>query len=208
MKEKYPLRVKEWKKKIEKYERHRGRRPSFPALLVVDVQKFFFSPDSHAYIPSLSLVLPNINKLLQGFRKKNLPVVFTYYAWKEGEDKGSMGRWWKDAVIEGEERAQLVVAPREEEKILRKPHYSAFYKTDLEEYLKDKGVKDVVICGVMTHLCCETTARDAFMRGFDVYFVMDATATFNEELHLSSLLTLSHGFAVMVETEEVIRWLS
>ena len=65
-----------------------------------------------------------------------------------------------------------------------------------------------MICGVMTHLCCETTARDAFMRGFDVYFVMDATATCNEELHLSSLLTLSHGFAVMVETEEVLGWLS
>lgn len=208
MKEKYTLRVDEWRRRIEKYKRHRERKPSFPALLVIDVQKFFSSPESHAYIPSLSLILSNIKKLLLGFRKKNLPVVFTYYAWKEGEDKGSMGRWWKDAVMEGEERAQLVVAPREGEKILRKPHYSAFYRTDLEEYLKDKRIKEILICGVMTHLCCETTARDAFMRGFDVYLVMDATATLTEELHLSSLLTLSHGFAVVVETEEVIRWLS
>ena len=61
-----------------------------------------------------------------------------------------------------------------------------------------------VISGVMTHLCCETTARAAFMRGFEVFFTVDGTATYNEALHRSSLLTLSHGFAIPVLIDELL----
>ena len=57
----------------------------------------------------------------------------------------------------------------------------------------------------MTHLCCESTARAAFMKDFEVYFVVDATATQYEELHLSSLRTLSDGFAVPVTTDHVLK---
>jgi bifunctional isochorismate lyase / aryl carrier protein len=57
----------------------------------------------------------------------------------------------------------------------------------------------------MTHLCCETTARSAFMRGFEVFFTMDGTATYNEQLHRASLLTLSHGFALPVLMDELLR---
>ena len=56
----------------------------------------------------------------------------------------------------------------------------------------------------MTHLCCETTARDAFMRDYEVYFAVDATGTDDEELHCATLQTLSSGFAVPVSTAEVI----
>jgi len=62
----------------------------------------------------------------------------------------------------------------------------------------------VVICGVMTHLCCETTARSAFMRGFEVFFTVDGTATYTEAFHRASLLNLSHGFAVPVLVENIL----
>ena len=56
----------------------------------------------------------------------------------------------------------------------------------------------------MTHLCCETTARSAFVRGFDVFFLVDGTATYNIEFHMSSLLTLTHGFVHPVRFQEIL----
>ena len=75
-------------------------------------------------------------------------------------------------------------------------------------HLQRKKVKQVVITGVLTHLCCETTARSAFMRGFEVFFTIDATATYNKDFHISTLLNLSHGFALPVLTQEVLHLLN
>ena len=78
--------------------------------------------------------------------------------------------------------------------VLQKKQYDAFHQTDLESILRGRGVEQVVVTGVMTHLCCETTARAAFVRGFEVFFCVDGTATYTEELHHAALLTLTHGF--------------
>ena len=88
--------------------------------------------------------------------------------------------------------------------LVEKSQYDAFYETELEEYLLEKGVGQVVIGGVMTHLCCETTARAAFIRGFDVFFLIDGTATYNEDFHRAALLNLAHGFARPVLCEEIL----
>ncbi|XXG60368.1 hypothetical protein AAC387_Pa04g2295 [Persea americana] len=65
--------------------------------------------------------------------------------------------------------------------------------------LRDKGIEEVIITGVMTNLCCETTARDAFVRGFRVFFSTDATATSSREMHEATLLNLGYGFAYLVD---------
>lgn len=118
-----------------------------------------------------------------------------------------MARWWGEVILEGtfDHRLMGELNPREGERILPKRRYSAFFGTDLEPYLRGLGVEDVVICGVMTNLCCETTARDAFVRDFRVFFVHDATATSSKDLQVASLMNLAYGFAVLVGTEEVVR---
>jgi len=60
----------------------------------------------------------------------------------------------------------------------------------------------------MAHLCCETTARSAFVKGFEVVFVIDGTATYNKDFYISTLLNLSHGFAIPVLTEEILNLLN
>ena len=55
----------------------------------------------------------------------------------------------------------------------------------------------------MSHLCCETTSRDAFMKDFEVFFVVDANATYTEELHLGTLRAISHGFGRCISVEEI-----
>ncbi|HSQ86804.1 MAG TPA: isochorismatase family protein [Desulfobacterales bacterium] len=86
--------------------------------------------------------------------------------------------------------------------------YSVFQGTDLEERLRSGEIEELIITGVMTNCCCETTARDAFVKDFRVFFVSDATATANDELHIASLKNLAYGFAHIISTEQLRRHLS
>ncbi len=117
-----------------------------------------------------------------------------------------MGRWWNDVIKNEDPQSEIIndLLPLEHEIIIRKTRYSAFYGTELEDILTRKMAKSVVICGVATHLCCETTSREAFIKDFEVYFVVDGTASQTEELHLSSLKTLSNGFAIPITVSDII----
>lgn len=65
------------------------------------------------------------------------------------------------------------------------------------------GKKEVIVSGVMTNLCCETTAREAFVRGFRVFFSTDATATSSAELHDATLKNLAYGFTYLVDCKRI-----
>jgi nicotinamidase-related amidase len=75
--------------------------------------------------------------------------------------------------------------------------------TGLEAALRGEGVEEVVVAGVMTNLCCETTARDAFVRGFRVFFSADATPTVSSDLHDATLSNLAYGFAYIVDCDRL-----
>lgn len=205
------MKTQKWLKEIEYYVRGRKERfkidPPSSALLVIDMQEFFLNEKSHAFLPSAKTIVPNIKALLNTHKKNNQTVIFTRYSLEHGEDEGIMGRWWGDTVREGSFFSRIVspLEPKESEIVIRKTRYSAFQKTGLEQVLKDRSIKNIIITGVMTHLCCESTAREAFMKDFEVFFVIDATAAQYEELHLSSLKTLSDGFVIPVTTKEVLR---
>ncbi|UCE37661.1 MAG: cysteine hydrolase [Thermoplasmata archaeon] len=181
--------------------------PTSSALIVMDMQKFFLSEESHAFIPASKAIIPNVRDLIASFRNRDLPVIFTRHSLKKNEEPGIMGRWWADVIREDSELSNItnLLTPLDSEIVIRKTRYSAFFGTELEKVLKREKVENIVVTGVMTHLCCETTAREAFMKDFEVFFVVDATATQNEELHLSTLRTLSDGFAVPVTTKEILK---
>lgn len=192
-----------------------SRRERFPfideraALLVIDMQGYFLDPSSHASFPEAEEIMENVVRLVDSFRSSDRPIIFTRHAVRSDEDPGIMGRWWGDIPAEEDPLSQIDVRldPDEDGAVVRKTHYSAFSGTELEAILRDLKVDKVVITGVMTHLCCESTARDAFMCDLEVFFVMDATATDQEDLHLGSLRALADGFAIIVTTEEVLDWM-
>jgi bifunctional isochorismate lyase/aryl carrier protein len=118
---------------------------------------------------------------------------------------GMMEKWWRDVILEDHPLARITKAlDTSAGRRVQKSQYDAFYQTDLEEMLGRWGARQVVICGVMTHLCCETTARSAFMRGLEVFFTVDGTATYNQDFHAATLLNLAHGFATLVLTGELL----
>jgi isochorismate hydrolase len=200
-------------KRTEKGEHHQNRKivfhPRTSALLVIDMQQYFCNPSSHAYFKDSTIIIPHIHQLITRYRQKSFPVIFTRYALLRTERPGAMGRWWNDVLYNDNELSRIVDAlhPRSNESVIRKTQYSAFFQTDLDMILKKQKVTTIVITGVLTHLCCETTARDAFMRDYDVFFVTDATASDSKRLHTASLTTLSDGFATLTTTQEICAWI-
>jgi isochorismate hydrolase len=182
--------------------------PAQAALLVLDMQAYFFEPDSHAFIPSAPAILPGVQRLIEAFSSRACPVIFSRHA-NTPEDAGMMTAWWRDLISQDDPRGRLLESlDISRGDILEKSQYDAFFNTGLEERLRLRGASQVVICGVMTHLCCETTARSAFMHGFSVFFCVDGTATYNRDYHMATLLNLSHGFATPVLVGQVLEAIS
>jgi len=176
--------------------------PKGTALLVVDMQRFFLEPDSHAYLPDGVAAMSKVNELVTAYASKKLPLAFSRHVHREGGDPGALGRWWNDLIMEGDEMAELhpdLVAP-DTAHYVQKDTYDMFRGNDLDDYLRANRVRTVVVTGVMTHLCVETTARSAFVRGYDVIVPADACGTSDPDLHVAALRTLADGFAVVCPT--------
>jgi nicotinamidase-related amidase len=88
---------------------------------------------------------------------------------------------------------------------VRKNVYDAFVGTDLEERLCRDKVERVVIVGVMTDCCCDTTGRSAFNRGWETWMVSDATGSASKEQHEAGLKAWGFGYGDVIDTEEVLR---
>lgn len=174
------------------------------ALIVLDMQRYFLNKNSHAYIPSATSIVPGLIKLAAEYSRLGLPVVFTRHM-NTDADAGMLSVWWHD-VIQRDAPDSEIVPDFDVSRavVIEKTQYDAFHATNLEQILREKSVTQVMICGVMTHLCCETTARSAFVRGFEVFFAVDGTATYHEEFHRATLINLAHGFAVPVLVDDIL----
>jgi len=202
-----PFLSRQW---LERYERpNKVLRQPFKikdaCLLVLDMQRYFLEEESHAWVPSGKAIIPGLKKAIRHFRNAGRPVIATQHI-NTPENAGMMGSWWSELILEDHPLVDidpdLEIQPRE---ILQKSQYDAFIDSNLGSRLMEQGIKQVVIGGVMTHLCCETTARSAFGRGFEIFFLVDGTATYNQDYHQATLLNLAHGIAVLTTVDQVIK---
>lgn len=205
-------KTKIWLEKISAFNQHKIQiSKTNSALLVIDMQKFFLDPNSSSFTCGGIAIIPNIKKLINVFRKIRLPVIYTKHVHHPGLlDAGIMSWWWDDMCVEGTPESEIhqELEPTLQEKVILKHRYSAFFNTDLETVLRCLKVEDLVITGVMTNMCCESTVRDAYFRDYKTFFLADATGTINEEMHLASLLNLAYGFAYITTTEDIINQLT
>lgn len=179
--------------------------PEHSGLLVLDMQRYFLDPSSHAYVASAAAIIPGIKSLIRAYVERDLPIVFTRHL-NTRQDAGHMATWWRDIITS--EKSLSEITPDLDVSagtVIHKSQYDAFYGTALNDLLHRRLVTQVVVCGVMTHLCCETTARSAFVQGFDVFFTVDGTATYNEVFHRAALTNLAHGFATLVLVADIVR---
>jgi nicotinamidase-related amidase len=176
------------------------------ALLVIDMLRYFADPRGRCFLPAAAAITPRVAALVGAWRGHGGTVVFTRHCHAGAHDLGMLGRFFSDHIKEGEPDAEIVAAlrPARGERIVRKTTYDAFAGTRLAAILRASGATQVLVTGVLTHMCCETTARAAFCRGFEVYLAVDATASSSEELHTGAILGLSDSVAVPMGTREIL----
>jgi biuret amidohydrolase len=183
--------------------------PERTALVVIDMQNDFCAPGGFGELlgNDVSLtrrIIPTVAAALAAARAAGLAVVHT----REGHlpdlsdcppsklrrsrrqgagigDPGPMGR----ILVRGEPGHAIVpeLAPAPGELVIDKPGKGAFYRTDLEVRLLERGIGSLVLAGVTTHVCVHTTLREANDRGFECLVLEDATAAFDPADHEAAL---------------------
>lgn len=176
------------------------------ALLMIDVQREYFDRESPLWIPDGPAVLARLQALLGDARRTGSGIVHVQHHESPGSGVFEPGT---PAVETMEE-----VAPSEGEPIVVKHLPGAFDGTTLDDILGALGARTVLIGGFMTHMCCDTTAREAHARGFEVVFLTDGTATRDlvgpggrtiphEAVHETTLAAQADGFSRLADIAAV-----
>ncbi len=188
------------------------------ALLVVDLQNAFMQPGYMLEIPKARTIVPTVNRLVVEVRERGGTVVFLRHTmsdepgrrmpdWQLGDPDRARRAYSELAAETDGNQLDAGLDFRPSDLVVRKYRPSAFLpgSSDLDSLLHERGVDTIVITGVATNVCCESTARDANMLDYKVYVVADATAAANDDLHNAALLSLSSFFARIVFAEDLLK---
>ena len=153
-----------------------------PALLVIDMQHDFVDADGPCYNVGAEETVAPTMMLIELFRQRELPVIFTREAHRPGRVDAGLeadpSYHTPPHTVEGTRGYAIVeaLAPRATELIIDKRRYSCFLGTELELILRSQSVETLVVCGVSSDVCVHWTAGEAFQRDFHVRVVEDCTA--------------------------------
>jgi ureidoacrylate peracid hydrolase len=190
--------------------------PRYAALIVVDVQNDFVSPEGSAGkrgedVGAAMAMIPNLTGLIDQARRVGLTIIYirtTHSDWTDTASwvyrtsqksglstcrEGSWGAEFYDGIV-----------PLPTERVVIKHRYSAFINTDLNTVLKARGIQSVLVCGVATNVCVETTARDGYMYDYYVTMIDDCSAAYDAKLHMSTLENIRRHFGLVASSNQII----
>lgn len=186
--------------------------PKDTALLVIDVQNFFVEEGAPSEIPKGREMIPKLNSLVKELKEKggmiiyarqrhdhfnnnSFKVPFPDYFMKDGKPLLLQGSHWFNT------HSDLVSL---QDYFINKDRWSAFYQTELEMILRDKNIKNVIITGLATNICCASTAADAYFRDFNVIFLSDCTVTMDDELQNATLRTIAMSYGHVMSKKDLL----
>ncbi|MFC1991126.1 cysteine hydrolase family protein [Chloroflexota bacterium] len=155
-----------------------------PAIIIVDMLEDFISPDGPLPVGEEGLkIISSIKKLLDACREKSILIVYSNDA-LQPDDFLFQSRM-KPHGIKDTSGAQLIneLKPEVSDLVMHKPRFSAFFKTDLSNTLKERGIDTLVIGGVATEICVLSTAYDGICHGFRVIVLDDCCASRFKNTH-------------------------
>jgi aminoglycoside 6'-N-acetyltransferase len=154
------------------------------ALVIIDVQNAFFDETAGVYAYRAEEFLAKFSELISRARKSSVPVVYVQHDGAEGTpfEPGTLGWAIPDTI-----------SPREDELIVHKPTPDAFYRTTLEAELKTRGIRRLIIAGVQSDWCVDTTVRRAYSLEYDVTVVEDAHTTYDTEVLKAPQIIAHHN---------------
>ncbi|GGF70661.1 cysteine hydrolase family protein [Alteromonas lipolytica] len=196
--------------------------PARCALCIIDVQNDFASQDYMLGqlgidMQVLSPALANINLLQQAAHQADVPVIFIGLATSAAQDSAS----WKTRIarLGGNPEAEIAICregtpgaefcfclPAPTDKVIFKTRYSGFWQTGLQDYLQSLGVDTLIMTGITTECCVESTVRDAFHLDYHVFVPEDACAAYEPALHAGSLAGMAMSFALITDTSSITRF--
>ena len=195
-------------------------RPEHCAVLIVDVQNDFCAEGGamHREGRDLSMVktmVPRLAALVDAARAAHVPLIWirnvyntgpNWYlseVWLEQAHRRRRGAYLTIPVCEpGEWNGDFfAIKPLPDEVIVTKHRYGAFESSDLDLVLRSRGIRTVIMTGVATNVCVETTARQAFLRDYYVVFVDDCTATYDPADHDATLRNIDAFFGEVVSAD-------
>jgi len=189
------------------------------AHIVVDLQNGFMAPGQVAEIGFAREIVPNVNRISAALRAagglvvyiqntfdaeavRTWPVFFEHFCAPERRDR--MIEAFTPGNFGHEIWSGLEVTPADLK--VRKRRFGAFApgSSDLHAILQARGIDTLIISGTATQVCCESTARDAMMMNYKVFFIADANATFTDDEHNATLSAMAHGFCDVIDTNDMV----
>jgi ureidoacrylate peracid hydrolase len=201
--------------------------PAVSALLFIDVQNYCARRDGGEFkdLPQEEVnekygwffdkfereTLPNMQRLQSAFRQRNIEVLYTVIEslTKDGRDRSLDYKITGFNVAKGSWDGKVLdaIAPQDDEIVLPKSSSSVFVSTHIDYILRNLGVKQLVMSGLVTDQCVESAVRDACDLGYLVTHVTDACLTYSQERHDNSLRTIK-GYCRQVTTDALIAEIS
>lgn len=187
-----------------------------PALIIIDMQKgFVYENDTPFSRPYLKALIPPIRKLLDFFRANSLPVAFAEFIYTKSTPclNGRMCPWEMDtpeggmrACYLGDETAETIdeLKPLPDELVVHKMAYDAFSGTPLDFSLRTRGVKSLVIVGVMADQCLLSTVSGAFNLDYEVAVPSDCTMATSDFRTKATLEIIDVGYGDVFTADEII----
>ncbi|MBR2806875.1 MAG: cysteine hydrolase [Oscillospiraceae bacterium] len=185
------------------------------AVLVVDMQKQFTEEGRRFFYPETTGVMmetfaDKINRMRE--LGALIVVIYTKHDPDEKEVNPELTRMFvngkKVALVDGSEDSELddrIPYDPEKDILWRKYVPSAFFGTDLDRVLRERGIENVLVCGVKTNVCCRATATDAYSHKFRTYMISDMLGTNTREINEFHLAEMTKYFAKAIDSDEVIR---
>jgi ureidoacrylate peracid hydrolase len=204
------------------FDRVLAPEPGRTALLVVDMQRGFVDPGEAMEVAPAREMIPTLRGLVDAFRAKRAPVVFTEFVYSERVPL-LVGRLHPEhlpappaaargfgvpssSCLEGDPSVETVaaLAPRPDELRIRKHWYDAFAGTPLDGALRARGVTSLVVTGTMTDICVLATVVGAFNREYRVTVVEDCVATLWPEIQGATLDIIGRAFGRLTTSKELL----
>lgn len=176
-------------------------------LLIIDIQNDYFEGGANPLVGSLQASL-KAKEILSIFRKESLPVIHIQHL---------SARPGSTFFVPDTQGAEIHpnVSPVSGEKVIVKNYPNSFRDTELLDYLKSKGITDLIVCGMMTQMCVDATVRAAKDFGFNCTVISDACATKDldiqnkkvsaENVHYAFLAALDYFYSTVLTTDEYIK---
>ena len=187
------------------------------AMLIIDMQNAFIHSEGSLSKMGLdtsrtSIVIEPIRLLKQKFKEQNLPVIYIQHTHRpDRKDAGLIAEVFPPIMnlghcFDGSWDAEFIeeLKPDKDDYIIKKHRFSAFYNTQLEDVLRGVGVETLVVTGIATNVCVESTIRDAFYRDYNVFVPREATASFTAEQEMGSFGNFEFAFARVKALEDII----